>query len=127
MSKVIEDLRKFNRSELIDIIADYQKNEKRLNDKIASLEKKLASRLLIMEKCGSIADASMSINKVFEASQAAADQYYDSVKAVLDIRLKEIETKALAEVEKRLEDAQKQADRIIAEAKEKAAKVNEDG
>ena len=122
MSKVIEDLRKFNRSELIDIISDYQKNEKRLNDKISSLEKKLSSRLIIMDKCGNIADAALSMNKIFEASQAAADQYYESVKAVLDIKLQEIENQAQKEIEEKLAEAQKKADQIIEEARERALK-----
>lgn len=120
MPVVIDDLRKFSRSELIDIIAEYQKNEKRLNEKIEALESELSSRLIIMEKSGSIAEAALAMNKIFETSQAAADQYYESVKASLDKKLHEIEDKAQAEINQKIKEAQDQADRIVNEAKAKA-------
>jgi len=36
---------------------------------------------LRLEQVGSIAEAALSLNRVFEAAQAAADQYLESVKA----------------------------------------------
>ena len=38
-------------------------------------------RTLRLEQVGSIAEAALSLNRVFEAAQAAADQYLESVKA----------------------------------------------
>ena len=120
MPVVIDDLRKFNRSELIDIIADYQRNEKKLNDRIEELEKELSSRLIIKEESGSIAEAALAINKVFEASQAAADQYYESAKSAMDLRIQRVEQEAQAEIDEKIKDAVKQAQEIIEAAREKA-------
>ena len=40
-----------------------------------------AEATLRLEQVGSIAEAALSLNRVFEAAQAAADQYLESVKA----------------------------------------------
>ena len=45
------------------------------------LHRQLADRTLRLEQVGSIAEAALSLNRVFEAAQAAADQYLESVKA----------------------------------------------
>ena len=47
----------------------------------ANLRRQLADRTLRLEQVGSIAEAALSLNRVFEAAQAAADQYLESVKA----------------------------------------------
>lgn len=120
MPVIINDLSKFSRSELIDIIADYQENEKRLNKKIAELEEELSSRLIIKEECGSIAEAALSINKIFETSQAAADQYYESIKVVYDMKLQELEKKAQEEIDQKIKAAEEEATKIISEAKDRA-------
>ena len=45
-------------------------NEKRLNERIEALESELSSRQIILEESGSIANAALSINKVFEDHDA---------------------------------------------------------
>lgn len=75
------ELKKMNRSELIEIIYAQQKEEHELRDKIKQLEEKLTEKNIILEKSGSIAEASLRLNKIFEDAQAAADQYVESVRA----------------------------------------------
>ena len=75
------ELKKMNRSELIEIIYEKQKQEHELRDKIKQLEEKLTEKNIILEKSGSIAEASLRLNKIFEDAQAAADQYVESVRA----------------------------------------------
>ena len=75
------ELKKMNRSELIEIIYAQQKQEHELRDKIKQLEEKLTEKNIILEKSGSIAEASLRLNKIFEDAQAAADQYVESVRA----------------------------------------------
>ena len=52
----------------------------RLRAEVAELNAKLEDRDLIMSHSGSIAEASLRINNIFEAAQKAADQYVDSVR-----------------------------------------------
>ena len=63
------ELRHMSRTELIEII-------------YAELEQQLADRTLRLEKAGSIAEAALALNHVFEDAQAAADAYLSSVKAM---------------------------------------------
>ncbi|SEP75643.1 hypothetical protein SAMN02910289_00549 [Lachnospiraceae bacterium RM5] len=75
------ELKKMNRSELIEIIYALQKEERRLKKRINELEEKLEDRRIIIDKAGSIAEASLRLNKIFEDAQKAADDYVLSVKS----------------------------------------------
>ena len=63
--------------------------------------KQLSDRTVKLENAGSIAEAALALNGVFEAAQAAADQY-------------------LAQVHAANEQSQQLADRIVADARRKA-------
>lgn len=97
-----KDLRRLNRAELLDILYEQRK---RYEDSLAenqALRQQLEDRTLRIASAGSIAEAAIQVNGVFEAAQAAADQYLASVKA------------ATAEMVQKTDEAQ--ADRILAEA-----------
>lgn len=75
------ELRRMNRMELIEIIYALKQHEEELERQNANLRQQLADRTLRLEQVGSIAEAALSLNRVFEAAQAVADQYLESVKA----------------------------------------------
>ncbi len=67
-----KELRQMNRSELVELIYELRmQNEE--------MQTALDNRTISMEKAGSIAEASLALNKVFEAAQKAADDYVESV------------------------------------------------
>lgn len=68
-----KELKKLNRRELLELLIEEMKENEELRKKLEEREIKLASS-------GNIAEAALQINKVFEAAQAAADQYIVSVK-----------------------------------------------
>ncbi len=74
-----KELRRMNREELIEIIYALQQNEKRLEEENRELQRKLEERKITIEKAGSIAEAALQLNRIFEAAQEAADQYLLSV------------------------------------------------
>lgn len=75
------ELKKLSRAELIDIIYALKEREEDLSTQVASLQEKLADREIQMSRAGSIAEAALAINRVFEQAQAAADDYLNSVRA----------------------------------------------
>ena len=79
-----KELRRMSRSQLIEIIYELKKREDDYKMQIDLLQQKLNERVLCMESAGSIAQASMQLNRVFEAAQAAADQYLLSVRAAAE-------------------------------------------
>lgn len=75
------ELKKLSRAELIDIIYALKEREDDLSAQVAALEEKLAQREIQISRPGSIAEAALAINRVFEQAQAAAEDYLLSVRA----------------------------------------------
>ena len=76
-----KELKRLGRAELIDIIFELQKQCDAYTEQNRELQEKLEKRELYLSEAGSIAEASLQINGVFEAAQAAADQYLQSIHA----------------------------------------------
>lgn len=107
-----KELRHLSRLELIDIIYELQKQNNASAAQIDELQNKLKEKEIRIVNAGSIAEAAIGINGVFEAAQAAADQYLLSVKA------------ANAAVAEKLDDAERQRQAILRAAEQRAAKLN---
>lgn len=76
-----KDLRRMSRAELIEIIYQYRMKTDELTAENDKLREQLDERIIKLDKSGSIAEAALSLNSVFEAAQNAANQYLESVKA----------------------------------------------
>ena len=85
-----KEFRKLGRADLIEIIYQYQKREQALLEENAELRRRLEDRQLRIGELGSIAEASLALNGVFEAAQAAADQYLQNVQEAADEYLKQV-------------------------------------
>ncbi|MCD8105675.1 MAG: hypothetical protein LUF35_11935 [Lachnospiraceae bacterium] len=109
------ELRKMNRAELIEIIYALQQNEKTIREENIALNQRLQEKTICIENSGSIAEAALSLNQIFESAQNAADQFLSSVQA----------TKSGVEEEARqiLEEAKRQADQIVGAAREEAEQI----
>lgn len=76
-----KELRRMRRGDLIEIIYQYQQREQELLKENAELKVQLRDRRTRIQKAGSIAEASLALHHVFEAAQAAADQYLAEVRS----------------------------------------------
>lgn len=106
-----KELKKLNRAELLEMLIAEVSEVERLNEENAELKKRLEDKELAVTRAGSIAEASIQLNGVFEAAQAAAEQY------LLNVRQLE------AKCDQMRADAQKEADDIVARANEKAVGI----
>lgn len=104
-----KEFKRLNRSQLIDVIYQYQLQVETLTEENRELELKLADKRLRLSKAGSIADAALEINDCFRNAQKAAEQYLNEIKLIRE----EVE----AERQKILEEAQMEASSIINSAK----------
>lgn len=92
-----DDLKKLSRVELLEILVEQSKKIDDLEAKLAEANDQLANREILIRKAGSIAEASLQLNHVFEAAEEASKQYVDNIKILyrkeLSIynRMKEIE------------------------------------
>ena len=73
-------LRKMSRRELMEMLLEQSKEVERLCAELELAEQKLRSRQILLREAGSIAEASLRLNEVFESAQKAADQYLLNVK-----------------------------------------------
>lgn len=79
-----KELRRLKRSELLEILYEQEKEIAELRKKLNRATRKLEDRRILIEKSGSIAEAALRLNEVFEAAQAAADQYLENIRELGD-------------------------------------------
>ncbi len=106
------ELRRMRRTELVEIILALKQTEDRLRAENAALSDQLQERQIHIENAGSIAQAALELNRVFEAAQAAADEYVASVRATnksTDAAANALRAQAEAEAEQILAQAQTEA------------------
>lgn len=102
------ELKKLGRAELLEILLSLSRENEQLRQQLAQANEKLETRDIAVKKAGTLAEAALTLNGVFEAAQAAADQYLYNFR----------DTQALCE--RLRSDAQRDADRIIADAQAQA-------
>ena len=103
-----KELKHLNRTELLQMLLTLTEEIEQLKEQNAALAQALNDRRIQQDKVGSIAEAALQINQVFEHAEAAARQYLQNIQL-------------LAQKQRVLYDetcaaAQKKADSIIAEA-----------
>ncbi len=117
-----KEFKRLSRRELIDIIYELQKQNEEKDAQIKRIQSELDDKTIKISNVGSIAEAAISLNNVFETAQSAADQYLESVqKAAEETKAKQEQTKL--QQEKLLEEAKKQAEETVSSAKEQAQKI----
>ncbi len=75
-----KELKRLNRKELLELLLVQTKRADDLEIKLAEMEKKLQDRAIIEKEAGSIAEAALKLNGIFEAADKAALQYLENIK-----------------------------------------------
>ena len=104
-----KEFKRLGRSQLIDIIYQLQLKQNELESENQKLEAEVADKRIRLRQAGNIAEASLAIHNVMQAAQDAAAQYLE------EIRILKAETEE--KCQRLLEDAQKEAETIVAQAK----------
>ena len=108
-----KEFRKLKRGDLIAIIYEYQKKQEELVKEIGELRAQLESKNLKINKAGSIAEAVVGLDLLFETAQKTADDYIEQVRLANE----EAEKKA-ANI---IKQAEEEAAEIVSKAKDKAS------
>ncbi|MBR6995266.1 MAG: hypothetical protein IKH96_04520 [Ruminococcus sp.] len=107
-----KEFRKLKRGDLIAIIYEYQKKQEELVKEIDELRAQLESKNLKISKAGSIAEAVVGLDLLFETAQKTADDYVEQIRLANE----EAEKKAAGIIKQ----AEKEAAEIISKARDKA-------
>ena len=76
------DLRHMGRRDLLRLLLEVQQENEALRKENETLRAESEQKLLDMQQLGSIAEAAMKLNRVFEDAQRAADMYVANAKAM---------------------------------------------
>ena len=132
-----EELRKLKRGDLLELLVAQGKETEELRQKLAQAEEGLNSRRIQLNEAGNIAEAALRMNGVFEAAQASAAQYLETIRlqsqetealcARMETETKEKTERLMAETQEtctRLEtEAREKADRLMAETQETCTRL----
>ncbi|MCI5648482.1 MAG: hypothetical protein ACI4EG_15000 [Fusicatenibacter sp.] len=75
-----KELRKLSRADLLEMLIEQSTEIQMLREKLSAAEAALQEKELKIDKAGSIAEAALQLNGIFEAAQAASQQYIDNIK-----------------------------------------------
>lgn len=131
-----KELKKLNRKQLLELLLQQTEYADSLQVQLDQTKQELEKRVLLEKEAGSIAEASLKLNGVFESAQAAADLYLENIRRLHKnraLRQKKLDDECLkkakemiAEVKTRCDAYEKsckeRADGILAEAEEQAEK-----
>lgn len=90
-----KDLKRLSRADLLEMLVDQSAELQRMQMKYEAAQRALEQRTIMIDKAGSIAEAALQLNGVFEAAQASAQQYIDSVEALAQRKEDEAEQKRI--------------------------------
>lgn len=116
------ELRHMRRTELVEIIFALKQSEDQLKAENAALTARLEERQVHLDNAGSIAQAALELNHVFEAAQAAADDYLASVQSMDRDTL---QAQAQAEADRILAQARTEADQLKAQTERECRAMTE--
>ena len=99
-----------SKNEMMMVMHDQEQEIERLKAKVSELQATIDNYEIKVEEAGTLAEASVQINNLFEAAQVTVETYIENMK------------KRAEKSEEILADVQKQADGIISEAEAVAQK-----
>ena len=109
-----KELKKLNRYQLLELIIIQSEQIQELQNQLQQAQEQIDAQNIRIAEAGSIAEASLQLSGIFEAAQSAADIYLENVR------------KQTADADLIRENARQDAERITAEAAQKAAQMTEE-
>lgn len=86
-------IKKMKRKELLEILVMQSKKIDILEKELKETKEKLNNKKIIISKAGSIAEASLKLNNIFEIAQKTADEYLESIKNMTKSNNKKLTTR----------------------------------
>ena len=121
-----KQLRNLSRVDLLQLLIDQSEELQTVQEKLKAAEAKLEQREITMTTAGSIAEASLQLNGVFEAAQAACQQYADSLETLYHKQktiCDEIEEESLEKAGRLLIETEKRCEKMETETKIQCAEM----
>ena len=117
-----KELKRLSRTDLLNMMLSLSKENDDLRRRLAEAEEKLNSREIAIEESGSLAEAALRLNGIFEAAQAACDQYTQNLKERsenIEQYCTDMERQTREKCEKMMADAQRTVNAYLAREAQK--------
>lgn len=75
-----KELKRLRRGDLMEMLLELSKENEELRKQLHKAEHKLLDRQIAIEESGSLAEAALRLNRIFEDAQAACEQYEQNVR-----------------------------------------------
>lgn len=108
---------------------EHRKETETLRKELEEAQRALKNRELVINEAGSIAVAALQLNGIFEAAQAASQQYIENIRSLnerQDAICAKREADSLAETERRLIETKKKCESLEAACQRKCAAMEEE-
>ena len=119
-----KELKKLSRAELLEMLIAQSKKLSRVEEELAKAKEKLEKREIALSDSGTLAEAALKLNGVFEDADRAAKQYLDTLK-VQNENADRLMMLARKKAEEILKDAQEQKLAMIKEAEQQVKERTE--
>ncbi len=115
-----KQLKRLSRADLLELLINQSKELEQVRLSLEEAEDKLASKEIKISQAGSIAEAALQLNGLFNAAQAASEQYLENVRKLTahqETVCAQMERECEEQVAERLTATQKQCEEMVAKAK----------
>ena len=120
------ELRKLSRTDLLEMLVEVSEELNTVKQQLAAAEEKLNNRQILIDNAGSIAEAALQLNGVFEAAEAAGEQYVDNIRSYSERQeeiCRRIEWECREKARRRLEEVERRCMQMEADTIDRCAKM----
>lgn len=110
-----KDFKKLTRRQLLELLLVQTQRADSLEAELELTKSKLQSKLLSEKESGSIAEAALKLNGIFEAADSAAAQYLENIRVSVEYQEK-LKSEAEEEARRIIANAEAQANETLLEA-----------
>ena len=113
-----KELKKLSRADLLEMLIDQSTQLQSTQQRLEAAEAALRNRAITLDQSGSIAEAALRLNGVYEAAEAACRQYTDSIRLLSE--------RQEAVCQRMNQDALRKAEEYQAETERRGEKMEAD-
>ena len=115
-----QELKKLSRADLLAMLLEQSKENDALRSQLSQMRAELDDKAIRIENAGSIAEAALQLNGIFEAAQAACAQYTDNIRTLAqkqEALCAQMERESAEKCEKLEQETTARCEKMILEAK----------
>ena len=120
------ELRRLSRADLLEMLIDQSVELQQVKSELAAARAELEKREIDIREAGSIAEAALRLNGVFEAAQAASEQYLQQVRLLSQEQegiCAQLEQESREKAERRLRETERSCAALEQDTKVRCAEM----